>query len=259
METDLRISICQTDIVWNDKVINLNNAISLIESSEQSDLYIFPEMFSTGFTMTPHELAETNVGSTISVLQNTANNKKSAICGSFVAKGTRTLKFFNRFFLVSSTTKPFFYNKRHLFKMAGEDKVYQQGKTNTPINYKSWSILPIICYDLRFPVWCRNSCNYDLIICPANWPAVREDAWLTLLKARAIENQCYVVGVNRTGDDPNGNHYNGRSIVYSPKGEVLLDAGNKEGLHSISLSRKALTNFREKFSVLKDQDTFNIL
>lgn len=255
---DLKITICQTDITWGDTAINTDEAIALITNSEHSDLFVFPEMFSTGFTMKPKPLAETNNGITLSKLKETAKELHCGICGSFIAKESLD-NYFNRFFLVSDSSLPFFYDKRHLFSMAGEDQVYKPGNTNIPVQFKGWNILPIICYDLRFPVWSRNTSEYDLMICPANWPIAREDAWVTLLKARAIENQCYVVGVNRTGEDPNGNIYGGRSLVFSPKGELLLDAGKEKGHHSITLSKDALINFRIKFPVLKDRDNYSII
>ena len=197
---NLRISLVQAGIVWENKLENLKNYGDLLQNvSGNSDLVVLPEMFSTGFSMQCCHLAETNDGETISTIRKWAVDFNFAVAGSFLAKDAAG-KLYNRGFFVTPEDDCFFYDKRHLFRMGNEHNLFVQGNKQLIIPYKGWNINFIICYDLRFPIWCRNVNNaYDLMLCPANWPEVRDFAWETLLKARAIENQTYVCGVNRVG------------------------------------------------------------
>jgi predicted amidohydrolase len=220
------------------------------------DIIVLPEMFSTGFTMNPARVAEGNNGLAISTLKELSAKKKVSICGSFVAKDDD--HFFNRFFWISEGLLLHTYDKRHLFRMANEHEVYNQGKSDLRISYKDWKIMPRICYDLRFPVWSRSN-DVDLQIYVANWPEARVSAWDKLLMARAIENQCFVIGVNRIGKDGNGIPYCGHSIVVDPKGEPITNEENdKEGWIISTLDIGDLESFREKFPVHLDADQFEI-
>ena len=258
---ELRISLVQTSIVWEDKENNLKHFGKLIESlAGKSDIAVLPEAFSTGFSMrSPHLLAETNEGITIQTVQYWAKEFQMVICGSFFAKNNED-QLFNRAFFITPEGESFFYDKRHLFRMGEENKLFTAGNKIITVPYQDWNIRLIVCYDLRFPVWSRNVNNdYDLLICSANWPTVRGNVWSTLLTARAIENQCYVCGVNRTGDDGNGIDHQGDSILLDFKGQIVAEC--KKGQESIvtaTISKKSLNEFRKKFPVWMDSDSFEI-
>jgi predicted amidohydrolase len=218
----LRVSIVQSDIVWENKIENLIRFHFLLESLEgKCDLAVLPEMFTTGFSMNVPELAETNAGDTVRSLQAWAKELDFAIAGSFLAKNADG-QLFNRGFFVTPNGETIFSDKRHLFRMGGEDQVFSSTDSYPIISYQGWNIRLTVCYDLRFPVWMRNKENeYDLLLCVANWPASRAKVWDTLLKARAIENQCYVCGVNRIGTDVTGLAHQGDSMIIDYKGEPI--------------------------------------
>lgn len=265
MQNELKIVGIQADLAWEnptknialfeEKINNLNTNI---------DLIVLPEMFSSGFTMNPENIAEEMNGFTVSWMQKIASKKQIAICGSLVIKETlncaKDNKYYNRFVFVHPSEKIETYNKRHSFTLAGEDKVYTSGNEKLIIYYKGWKICPLICYDLRFPVWARNTENYDLLLFMANWPVTRIKAWETLLKARAIENMSYVIGVNRTGKDANNYEYSGNSLLIDYLGEELSSLEkHKSGIVSGVLYKDQQDVARKKFGFLKDKDSFNIV
>lgn len=257
---DLRISMVQAHIIWEDRDENLGYYGELLRRvSGRTDLAILPETFTTGFTMRVPELADDAEGETLRTLRSWAEKYQMAIAGSFIAReGTAC---FNRAFFVTPDGDGGFYDKRHLFRMAGEDKHFTAGTRRLIVPYRGWNICLQVCYDLRFPVWSRNVGNeYDLLVYVANWPEPRRKAWKTLLKARAIENMAYVCGVNRVGIDGKGILYRGDSLLFSPRGEKLADAGKREEVtRTCILSWKELEAFREKFPAWQDADSFTIL
>lgn len=254
----LQVTLIQTNLVWRNAKENTLLFTEKINSvANSTDLILLPEMFTTGFTMNPKRVAETMNGATINWLQKLANKKQCAIAGSLIIKEAN--KYYNRFVFVHSCGKVDFYNKRHLFSYAKENEQYEKGDKQVVINYQGWKICLQVCYDLRFPVWARNTTNYDLLIYVANWPKVRIEAWKTLLKARAIENLCYTVGVNRVGKDENNIEYNGNSMAFNCVGKPILSFKNKEdGIKTICLTKEHIAEVRKKFSFLKDQDSFTI-
>lgn len=255
---NLKIALVQTDIVWQNAVVNRKNYSKKInEIKDEVDLVLLPEMFSTGFSMKPQSLAETMQGETILWMQQTAVDKQCAIGGSLII--VEEGKYYNRFVFVYPSTKIEYYDKRHLFTLAGEEKVYTQGTEKLLIAYKGWKICPLVCYDLRFPVWARNIEDYDVLLYVANWPKKRIAAWDALLKARSIENMCYVVGVNRVGLDANSYEYSGHSAVYDCLGEkTTRSIPNHESVEIVTLFKKHVTETRNKLNFLNDKDFFEI-
>ena len=250
----MNITTIQTDIIWEDKDSNLKNYQSKIDSVE-SDLIILPEMFTTGFTMDPKPHAETMDGKTVQWMKENASKKDLAICGSIIIEEEG--KYFNRFIWVNPDGSIHHYDKRHLFSFAGEDEHYTPGNSKLIIEYKDWRICPLICYDLRFPVWSRNIEDYDVLIYVANWPSKRKSAWRSLLVARAIENQCYVIGVNRVGEDSNNLSYNGDTSLVNALGETLYINSQSEDIFTTTLSKLELSKVRNLLPFLKDKDNFN--
>ena len=255
---ELRVSFFQYDIAWEDKRKNLSQvewALKLLEGS--SDLLVLPEMFSTGFSMRSGELAEPVSGETIVALSQWSQQYGIAISGSFICSEGDCC--YNRAFFLTPDGERFFYDKRHLFRMGGEQRFFSSGVHRLIVPYKGWNISLLICYDLRFPVWSRNIGNsYDLLFYCSNWPAARADVWTSLLKARAIENCAYVAGVNRVGCDGNGIGHSGHSAVYDYKGVLMNELSDKEQLLTTVLSLERLWQFREKFPAWEDADRFNI-
>lgn len=254
----MNISLFQAPLLWENPVANrlyfeekMNNLDSNIE------LVVLPEMFTTGFTMNPTVVAEKMDSDSITWLKNLASVKKIAITGSLVIEEDG--KFYNRMIFALPTGEVQFYDKRHLFSLAGEDTIYTPGNSKTIITYKEWNICLQVCYDLRFPVFVRNVESYDLIIYVANWPKSRINAWDILLKARAVENLCYVVGVNRIGSDENKNEYVGHSQVIDELGNSLLEPIKTEGVFSITLDRNKMLETRSKLNFLNDRDHFKLL
>lgn len=254
----MNISVIQSDIAWLDRERNLESFEKLLAPlAGSTDLAVLPEMFTSGFTTDPRAIAEKPGGQTYRWMERTAAEFGFAICGSFVVKEGQA--FYNRFLFMGPGGYSYSYDKRHLFSMGGEDRYFSAGTKRVVFDYMGFRISPCICYDLRFPVWMRNRNDYDLLIVSANWPETRIDVWNTLLKARAIENQCYVAGSNRTGSDGEGIKYNGHSWVFGPKGEELAAAGTVlSGVISADIDIKQLEQFRDKFPAWKDADGFSL-
>ncbi|MGB0177427.1 MAG: amidohydrolase [Owenweeksia sp.] len=254
---ELKITLVQAELHWEQSQANLDHFDQLLSEITSSDLIILPEMFSTGFTMKPLGVAETENGNTVKWMRNTAQQYNSALCGSVVINEKDS--FYNRMFFVFPDGNYHTYDKRHLFTLAGEEKVYSRGEKRLLIHYRGWKIVPFICYDLRFPVWCRNSDEAELMLFVANWPERRSLAWKTLLRARAIENMCYVAGVNRVGNDGNNVFHSGDSGLYDERGRLISDfRPGEEEVKTFTLKKDVVRASRERFSFLKDRDQFQI-
>ncbi|MDR0536561.1 MAG: nitrilase family protein [Tannerellaceae bacterium] len=254
----LRISLFQTYIDWEDKASNMRHVYKMLKRvAGKTDLAILPETFSTGFTMNVKPLAETNNGETMTNLRQWAKSFDLAITGSFIARAD--LHYYNRGFFLAPDGSNYYYDKRHLFSMGGENKRFAPGKKRLIVPYKGWNICLQICYDLRFPVWSRNTGkDYDLLIYVANWPEARRSAWQKLLPARAIENQAYVCGVNCVGTSPDKTTYCGGTRLYSPKGDILKDAwGDCNSTRTVTIDKDELNAFRTKFPAWRDADKFH--
>ncbi|MFW5644521.1 MAG: amidohydrolase [Bacteroidota bacterium] len=260
----MNIVLVQPDIIWESPDENLKNFNALLERVEvEPDLIILPEMFTTGFSMNVEKLALAPQNPVVGWMRGKATKFQSAIAGSLIIEDSsfagnhpQGKKYFNRLFFIDNQGEMHYYDKRHLFRIGAETEHFSPGKRRLIVNYKGWNICPLICYDLRFPVWSRNREDYDMLIYVANWPAVRSDVWNTLLKARAIENQAWVVAVNRTGKDGEGIKYIGESQVIDPKGKVIHNLGDKPGIAEVRVSLEELDIFRQKFPVWKDRDHF---
>lgn len=255
---NLRVSLLQAELAWEDKAANLQRFGEKIAAlPPDSDLILLPEMFTTGFSMNAPALAESMDGPTMQWLAAQAAGSGAVIAGSFIAREKD--RYYNRFVWMRPDGSFDFYDKRHLFAYAGEDKIYTAGEKKLIVTLKGWKICPLICYDLRFPVWSRNTENYDLLLYVANFPERRRHAWKSLLLARAIENQVYTIGVNRVGKDGQDIAYSGDSCVVDFEGNLLYELEGVEGTHTIELSAIAQQNFREKFPFLKDRDLLETL
>ena len=255
----MKISIVQTDIVWEDKQENLRLLREKLEKLRgTTEIVVLPEMFSTGFSMNSQELAEPLSGETIMTLKQWSKEFQLALTGSYIAEDNH--RFYNRGFFLTPEGEAYYYDKRHLFRMGQEADHFEAGNQRLIIPYHDWNICLLVCYDLRFPVWSRNVENeYDLLIYVANWPVPRRIAWDTLLRARAIENQCFVCGVNRIGTDAHELSYNGGSIIYSPLGnELITIPDGVEGTATTDLDLTTLQRFRKKFPVWRDADKFSL-
>jgi predicted amidohydrolase len=254
----LRVSLVQFEIAWEDPLANC----ALLEEklqhlANQTDVVVLPEMFSTGFSMNDKG-AEIGHGPVIKWLKVMANRLNALVVGSIKCKENN--QYFNRFVAVDPEGKMLSYDKKHLFRMGGEDHFYTAGNEKRVISYKNWNIAAFVCYDLRFPVWSRNvDLAYDLAIYVANWPAARAHAWNTLLRARAIENLAYVVGVNRIGRDGNEIQYQGDSALISYLGNDLLNLSNEDSIKTYSISKPELIEFRAKFPTDLDADHFELI
>jgi predicted amidohydrolase len=251
---DLTITLVQTDLLWEDIDGNLDRLDAAIDGiREPTDLIILPEMFSTGFSMNAMLLAEKMNGKAVSWLRNKATQKNVVIAGSVMVKEAG--RFYNRLVWARPDGEPLIYDKKHLFRHAGEEKIYTAGSQQLTASLNGWKVRPFICYDLRFPIWTRNlNRAYDLAIFVASWPAARADHWRTLLKARAIENQAYMAAVNRVGTDGNGLSYSGHSALIDPTGQVLFEEENRPCTVTLSLCYRLLNDWRTQFPVLKDAD-----
>lgn len=270
----LTISVIQTHLHWENKPANLQMLEEKIMSiTEKTELVVLPEMFSTGFSMRPEELAETMEGETVQWMKRIAAQKKVILTGSVIIKEESAdgqVNYYNRLIWMLPNGQYGVYDKRHRFAYAGEDDHYTAGSKRLIASVKGWKINLLVCYDLRFPVWARQQTRnvstllstgseYDVLIYVANWPERRIQAWKTLLQARAIENQCYVVGANRVGDDGNKIHYSGESMIIDPLGEVLYTKKDEEDIYTITLEKTQLDSVREKFPFWKDADAFMIM
>jgi predicted amidohydrolase len=253
---DLKVSLIQSKLIWENPRANMNAFANLLAYlKDKTHIAILPEMFTTGFTMNQELLAEETNGETLNWMRENAKRLNLAICGSIMVKENG--HYFNRFIFVEPSGRYHCYNKRHLFRMMDEHKYYQMGSERVVFEYLGWRIMPQICYDLRFPVWSRNRNDYDLLIYVANFPSAREAAWNKLLPARAIENLCYVAGVNRVGVDGNGIPFSGNSQIIDPKGSVIIEAeGHKEAVLTTSISFDELKEYRTKFPAHLDADNF---
>ena len=251
----MKILAVQPDLVWENSAENLRHLEVLISDAGPCDLVVLPEMFATGFTMNPKKNAANYDGEELAWLRRISKGR--AVCGSlsFEEKGN----YYNRLFWVENGEIKGEYDKRHLFTHGAEQRHYTAGSEILHIHYAGLRILPFVCYDLRFPVWCRNTTGAELMIFVANWPQVRIQAWMKLLVARAIENQCYVLGVNRVGEDGNGVYHNGASTLVNPWGDIQYSAADKESATVLDLDFTALHEYRRQFPVLEDADRFTIL
>lgn len=226
----------------------------MIHQVKDTDLIILPEMWNTGFSMTPKSLATTMDGVVVQKMQFWAKEKSASVGGSVIIKENG--KYYNRFIMVDNTGHITQYDKKHLFTLTGEHESYKSGSSQTTINLNGWKLRLNICYDLRFPVWSRNTNQYDALIYVANWPSPRHQAWRALLQARAIENQCYVVGSNRVGTDPNGHSYLGGSTIIDYQGNHIVEMDSTECIAMVDINKDPLAQFRSKLDFLSDQDNF---
>ncbi|HZW62717.1 MAG TPA: nitrilase family protein [Flavobacteriaceae bacterium] len=256
MTNVLKVAFIQPNTVWEKPKKNRKHITEkLDELGENIDLLVLPETFTTGFTMQPQAVAESMEGKSVSWMKELATTRDMAVTGSLIIEENG--KFFNRLLFVypDGTITP--YNKRHSFSLAGEDKVFTAGDKKVVVEYKGWKICPMVCYDLRFPVWSRNAENFDVLLYVANWPKPRIQAWDTLLKARAIENMCYCIGVNRVGEDAEQNEYSGNSAVYDVLGNPISAVKTgKEHAEVVALDKKHLAFYRSKLKFLEDRDHF---
>lgn len=258
MNDKLKVGILQYDVLWHSIKENLAKAEQLIiKLHDSADLILLPEMFATGFTMQPEKLSIVEQETVVTWMQEISSKYSTAIAGSYPFMENNN--FYNRLLFFSNEQNiEEFYDKRHLFAIGEEDRHYSKGIHRKVIHYLGWKIMPLICYDLRFPVWSRNNLAYDLLFYSSNWPSSRDDVWDALLKARAIENQAYVIGVNRIGIDANNISYIGNSQVVSPKGALMGKLMDEENSICIELDKKELAQFRNKFPLLEDGDQFEI-
>ncbi len=251
----MRITLLQTNLHWENPATNRKMFSAKFASLiGKTDLVVIPEMFTTGFSMRSRELAETMNGPTVAWLREEATKIGAVITGSMIIQ--KEDQFFNRLLWVTPTGEVIFYDKKHLFTLAGEHKYFTPGTERILIDYMGWKICPLICYDLRFPEWSRNKGNYDLLIYVASWPDRRREAWRTLLKARAIENQCYTIGVNRVGEDGAKLSYAGDSTLVDFAGKPLLEAQKIEGEFTAKIFLSERQAFMNKLPFLADQDGF---
>ena len=260
---DLSVTLIQTELHWHQP--EANRAMleeKLWQIAEPTDVIMLPEMFTTGFTMQAKENAEVARTTTLKWMQQMAKQKNAVITGSYIVQEKG--QYYNRLLWVKPDGSFQQYDKRHLFRMANEHEHYSAGTERLICEWKDWKICPLICYDLRFPVWSRNqptenALAYDLLLYVANWPAARQQAWDVLLPARAVENLCYTVGVNRVGEDGNGIAYTGGSAVYGFKGDTLWLQHTSEAIKTITLSGDELEQYRQKFPAQLDADKFKLI
>jgi omega-amidase len=265
MGNNLNITLVQTTLHWEDRDANLAMLQKKIgDIKENTHIVVLPEMFSTGFSMNPKKLAETMEGDAVQWMKKMAAEKKVIITGSLIIMDGG--QYFNRIVWMLPNGQSGIYDKRHRFALAGEDKEYTAGLKRTIASVNGWKLNLLVCYDLRFPVWSRQQIvrsdnptpEYDVLLYVANWPDRRSHAWRTLLQARAIENQCYVVGVNRVGEDGNNHHYGGDSMVVDPLGEVIYQKSQVEDVATVALDKAHLLAIREKLPFWKDADEFDL-
>ena len=254
----MKVALFQTKLAWEQPETNRKFIEEyFLNEATDFDLFVLPEMFTSGFTMHPEKISETMQGETISWLKKLAKLKNCAITGSLVIHENDN--YYNRMVFVHPSGKIDAYDKRHLFTLAGEEKVYTKGNEKAIVNYNNWNICLQICYDLRFPVFARNVENYDLLLYVANWPKVRIMAWDALLKARAIENMTYTIGVNRIGTDANALEYTGHSKVIDFLGSEILSCESESGVFIIEIDKNQQTQTRQKMNFLNDKDAFQLI
>ena len=259
MQDQLKIALVQSDLIWENPEQNrINFSKKLDDISESVDVIVLPEMFTTGFTMNAKAVAETMQGATVVWMKHMAVKLGAALVGSVVI--TEEDKFYNRLLFVEPSGKVTAYDKKHTFTLVGEEKTYTSGTKKVIVNYKGWKICPLICYDLRFPVWARNTKDYDVLIYVANWPKPRISAWDTLLKARAIENMSYCVGVNRLGVDGVAIEYSGHSAAYNVLGNQMTSIQpHQEQIEMVTLEKQHIQKYRNAFKFLDDRDNFTFV
>jgi len=251
---DLKVTLIQTSLFWE----NIESNLSLFDEKidgirNETDIIVLPEMFTTGFSMNAEKLAQDMGGTSVKWLREKSRSRQTDITGSMIIREKG--EYFNRLLWAKPDGTLFHYDKRHLFRMTGEEKIYSAGEKNITVELKGWRIRPFICYDLRFPCWTRNFNNdYDIAVFIASWPEKRSYHWKTLLTSRAIENQCYVIGVNRIGEDGNGYMHCGDSSVIDFAGRILFQQQNEEAVFSVSLSYSALDEYRKSFPAWMDAD-----
>ncbi len=251
----LTVTLIQADLVWENKTANLDGFAAKMEQIVcATDLIILPEMFSTGFTMNAPSLAEPMEGPTVKWMKEKAKKYDNVICGSIIIQENG--KFFNRLIWMRPSGQWSHYDKKHLFTLAKEHHVFSGGSGHLLVDLKGWKIMPLICYDLRFPVWSRNTDGYDLLIYVANFPEKRSTAWKQLIPARAIENQSYTIGLNRVGVDGNEILYSGDSMVVDFQGNALYTSAYTESTHTVKLDYESQLTFRSRYAFLYDQGTF---
>lgn len=254
---NLRVTLVQANLHWEDPTANLGMFTGKLAGVSNTDVIVLPEMFTTGFSMNARKLAEEVNGSAVTWMKQTAAEKNAVVTGSLIIKEEG--HFYNRLFWVQPDGKCVWYDKRHLFTLTGEETVFTPGTDKLLVEWKGWNICPLICYDLRFPVWSRNKiAGYDLLLYVANWPQRRSYPWKQLLVARAIENQSYVVGVNRVGNDGNDVYHAGDSMVVDALGNVLYHKVDEEDVCTVILEKDALHKVREQFQFLRDADDFEL-
>ncbi len=258
MQDQLKVAIIQSDLVWENPSENRNNFSEKIKNINPVDVIILPEMFTTGFTMNASAVSETMQGKTVEWMKEIALKFDVAVVGSIIISENNN--YYNRLLFVEPSGSVKTYDKRHCFTLVGEEKVFTAGTKKVIINYKGWKICPLICYDLRFPVWARNTQNYDVLIYVANWPKPRISAWDALLKARAIENMSYCIGVNRVGIDGVNIEYSGHSAAYDVLGNGITSIiPFKEQTEVITLEKRHIELYRNKLKFLNDKDDFNLI
>lgn len=253
----MKVALIQTSLIWENPLENRSHLAQKITGfMEEVDLIVLPEMFSSGFTMKPEAVAEKMDGQTVSWLQHLAKAKNCAITGSLVIEDSGN--YYNRLVFVYPTGEVKSYDKRHLFTLAGEHQHYAAGVDRLIVEWKGFKICPLVCYDLRFPVFSRNTEDYDLLLYVANWPKPRTNAWDILLKARAVENMCYTIGVNRVGADHNNHEYVGHSQVVDFLGDYVLEPQEADSVFIVELDKGKQMETRSKLNFLNDRDSFKI-
>lgn len=253
----LKVTIVQSDLAWHDPAANREMfSLAIDDIAEPTDLIVLPEMFTTGFSMDAPTLAEDVAGESVAWMQEKAARVNAAICGSLIIKDGG--EYFNRFFCIDASGILVSYDKRHLFRLADEQDHYSQGNELVVFELNGFRICPMVCYDLRFPVWSRNRVDYDLLVYVANWPNRRQLAWDTLLRARAIENLAYVAGVNRIGNDGNDLPYSGGSSIIDYLGQDIANLGDTKGTATAELDKDQLQKFRDRFAFHLDADDFEL-
>ena len=255
----IKITICQAYLFWENAAKNLQNlSLKLSSLKEKTDLILLPEMFNTGFTTNVEKCAERMDGNTMKWMYQTSRTFNCVVAGTLIVEENGN--YYNRFVWMSPDGSYVHYDKRHLFGLANEDSVFTPGNSRIMLKLKGWKICPMICYDLRFPVWSRNQTEgYDLLVYTASWPDKRSAHWRTLIPARAIENQAFVIGVNRVGHDGNEVYYSGGSMCISPLGDVVYYKPEDEDLYTFTLNPADLANARQQFPFLKDADRYSII
>ena len=254
----IKIALIQPDIIWEDPEANKKSCAGMFRDLKDAvDVILLPELFTTGFTMRTRELSEPMGGPTMEWMAEQSDRFQCHLAGSIIIEEEG--RYYNRLIWMKPGNVCEYYDKRHLFRMSGEHEHYGQGNRTMIIDVKGFRVKPLVCYDLRFPVWSRNRQDYDILVYLANWPAPRRDVWLTLLKARALENQAYLIGVNRVGRDGMDIQYRGDTMALNAKGQTIASLGtDKVGALTVSLSLDELVTFREKFPVWKDADSFTM-